>query len=390
VCIVTETYPPEINGVALTLARLADGLRRRGTRVSVVCPRQPTWIGGKDDAAIDRDVMRVPGVALPGYRQVRVGLPAFGALHANWISDRPDAVYVATEGPLGWSAVRAARRLQLPVFSGFHTNFPAYVRHYGAGLLAPLALAYLRRFHNRTRGTLAASPALREALAACGFENLRLLGRGVDGDRFAPCHRSAELRRAWGAGSDDLVALYVGRLAVEKNIPLAVEAHRAMARVGRMTRLVIVGDGPLRGDLERAGGDVIVCGMRSGADLGAHYASADVFLFPSETETFGNVTLEAMSSGLAVVAYDYAAARIHIVSGESGMLAPRGDARAFIAAATALAERPEHLPGMRRAARARVAALGWERVVDGFESFLAGVAVEGGDSLRDAVPAAAH
>ncbi len=126
------------------------------------------------------------------------------------------------------------------------------------------------------------------------------------------------------------MALYVGRLAPEKNVPLAVEAYRAMQRVQGAARFVIVGDGPLRGELERAHPDLVFCGMRTGADLAAHYASADVFLFPSETETFGNVTLEAMASGLVVVAYDYAAARIHIAHGESGVLVPRGDARAFV------------------------------------------------------------
>src|SRR5262249_48169803 len=291
------------------------------------------------------------GVALPSYREVRIGLPAGGTLGRAWANRRPDAVYVATEGPLGWSAVRTARRLRVPVWSGYHTRFPDYARHYGAGWLEPAAWGYLRWFHNRTRGTLVAGAALRDELVGAGFARVSVLGRGVDGERFSPARRSAARRARWGAGDSDLVALYVGRLAAEKNIPLAVEAYRAMRRVRGRTRLVVVGDGPLRSRLERAHPEVVFCGMRTGVDLAAHYASADVFLFPSETETFGNVTLEAMASGLAVVAYDYAAAGAHVVHGVSGVLAPRGDGRAYVEGAAALATRPDDLPALRRAAR---------------------------------------
>ena len=226
------------------------------------------------------------------------------------------------------------------MFSGFHTNFADYAGHYRLGWLAPVVLGYLRRLHNRTRGTLVASAELRRRLLGIGFNGVHVLGRGVDGELFDPARRSARLRATWGAGSTDLVALYVGRLAPEKNVPLAVEAYRAMQRVQSAARCVIVGDGPLRGELEKAHPDLVFCGMRTGTDLAAHYASADVFLFPSETETFGNVTLEAMASGLVVVAYDYAAARIHVAHGESGALVPRGDARAFVEGAAALARRP--------------------------------------------------
>jgi glycosyltransferase involved in cell wall biosynthesis len=256
------------------------------------------------------------------------------------------------------------------VFSGFHTNFADYAGHYGLGWLAPVVQRYLRQLHNRTRGTLVASPELRRRLLGVGFNGV--LGRGVDGELFDPARRSARLRATWGAGSKDLVALYVGRLAPEKNVPLAVEAYRAMQRVQSGARCVIVGDGPLRGELEKAHSDLVFCGMRTDTDLAAHYASADVFLFPSETETFGNVTLEAMASGLVVVAYDYAAARIHVAHGESGTLVPRGDAHAFVEGAAALARGPECLSAMRRCARAHAASVDWPSVVAVFEALLTG------------------
>jgi glycosyltransferase involved in cell wall biosynthesis len=360
-CVVTETYPPEINGVALTLERLVRGLSAGGHAVSVVRPRQ-----GEADRA-DAESTLVRGLPLPGYKEVRIGLPAGRALRARWTACRPDVVYVATEGPLGWSAARAARGLGIPAFSGFHTNFHVYARHYGAGWFQALALGYLRRFHNGTAGTLVASGELRDELRRRGFENLTVIGRGVDGQLFNPARRSRALRRGWGASDEDLVVLHVGRLAPEKNVPLAIQAYRAMQPTGARA-LVVVGDGPMRAALEAAHRDVRFCGMRTGEDLATHYASADAFLFPSESETFGNVTLEAMASGLALVAYDYAAARVHVRHGDSGMLAPLGASQAFVEHAVALAQSPDTVLRLRRRARAHALAVDWQRVVDRFES----------------------
>jgi glycosyltransferase involved in cell wall biosynthesis len=362
--VVTETYPPEINGVALTLARLVNGLRAHGHVVSVVRPHQGA---AEAPGAPDPEVTFVRGVSLPCYGGVRIGVPAGGVLRHCWTMRRPDVVYVATEGPLGWSAVQAARGLGLPVLSGFHTNFHGYARHYRARWLGPLIFRYLRRFHNRTLGTLVASADLRQQLQAAGFRNLSVLGRGVDSQLFTPERRSAALREAWGVSEGDLVTLYVGRIAPEKNVPVAIEAYRGMQRISRSVRFVIVGDGPLRAALHDAHSDLRFCGAQTGEALAVHYASADVFLFPSETETFGNVTLEAMASGLVVVAYDYAAARMHISHGQTGVLVPRGASGAFVEAAVALARSPQSLRAMGRRARAYVAGLDWRDVVEQFE-----------------------
>jgi len=368
ISIVTETYPPEINGVALTLAQLVRGLRLQGHAVSVVCPRQKSFDVPR--CGYDPRVTLVPGLPLPGYRGLRVGLPAGRMLRRCWTEHHPDVVYVATEGPLGWSAVSTARLLGIPVFSGFHTNFHNYSRYYHMGWLRFLILRYLHRFHRRTVGTIVASVDLRERLQAMGLKNVRVLGRGVDSQLFTPERRSAALRRRWGASDDDLVVLYVGRVAPEKNLGLAIESYHAMKRLNHSVKLVIVGDGPLRAALQQKYPALIFCGVHTGRDLAEHYASADVFLFPSETETFGNVTLEAMASGLAVVAYDYAAARMHITDGKTGVLVPYGDARQFVAAACRLADTLHSLVKMRRCARAHAAALDWQGVVDRFAEVL--------------------
>jgi glycosyltransferase involved in cell wall biosynthesis len=318
----------------------------------------------------DGDVTLVRGLAMPGYTAVRLGLPAGPLLRERWRRRRPDAVYVATEGPLGWSALRAARRFGLPVLAGFHTNFHRYTRHYHIGWAEPLVERYLRWFHNRATGTVVATAGLRDRLDARGFRAVSVLARGVDRHLFDPARRSASLRRSWGVSEGDLVALCVGRVAAEKNVGLAITAYRAMRHAHPQCRLVIVGDGPLRRRLERAHPELFFTGMLTGESLAAHFASADLFLFPSETETFGNVTLEALASGLAVVAYDYAAAREHVRPGRTGLLAPHGDGDAFVAAAVTLARAPGHVRAMRRAISESVTHLGWDRVVERFEGQL--------------------
>ena len=373
ISVVTETYRPEINGVALTLGRLVDGLRDLGHLVTVVRPRwhkaEPRW-REQDDAGAHPGVTVVPGIPIPGAHGVQFGMPSAGRLRRLWQRERPDVVYVATEGPLGWCAVRVANQAGIPVFSGFHTNFHSYSVHYRFGWLRTAILHYLAYFHARARGTIVASLDLADRLRELGLEHISVLGRGVDNRLFNPTRRCAALRRAWGAGEDDLVAMSVGRIAPEKNLDLAVKAFRAMKIVSPSARLVMVGDGPSRASLQKQHPDVMFAGVQTGDQLAGHYASADVFLFPSETDTFGNVTLEAMASGLAVVAYDYAAAHQHISHGETGLLAPLGDAQAFIEAAASAARETGRARAIGLRARTSVSALDWPSVVERFLTIL--------------------
>jgi glycosyltransferase involved in cell wall biosynthesis len=373
ICVITETYPPEVNGVAFTLAHLVDGLAARGHAVSVVRPRQRA--SDHPDCRGGANVTLVPSLPFPWYKELQVGIPAGELLRSRWRRHRPDAVYVATQGPLGWSAVRVARRLEIPVYSGFHTNFHSYSKYYGGGWLQPVIVRYLRHFHNRTHGTLVPSIDLRDRLRAIGFKNVQMLDRGVDSQLFAPERRCPKLRYSWGVSDTGLAVLYVGRVAPKKNLRLAVAAYRAMQRHSKSVKFVIVGDGPFRTTLQREHPDLIFCGVHTGEDLARHYASADVFLFPSETETFGNVTLEAMASGLAVVAYDYAAARMHVTDGETGVLVPCGASQAFVDAAANLARAPQSLHKMRWQARAYARSIDWPHVVEKFETLLAGAPV---------------
>lgn len=348
VAIVTETYPPEVNGVALTIERLERGLDEAGHRVSLIRPRQR-----EDAASAGRSAeLLVGGAPIPRYPELRFGFPAGRRLRSRWQQDRPDAVYVATEGPLGWSALGTARRLGIPVAAGFHTRFDDYMRRYGFPALAPLALGWMRRFHNRAQGTLVPTAELAQYLASEGFQRLHLLGRAVDCAVFDPARRDPALRAHWGMQEGALAVVHVGRLAAEKNLQLLVRSFRAIQQRQPDARLVLVGDGPERARLQAAHPDFVFAGVHRGAALGRLVASADLFLFPSLSETFGNVTLEAMASGLPLLAFDYGAAREVVRHAENGWLVAREDAEGFVAGALQLAADADLRRRLGRAARA--------------------------------------
>jgi glycosyltransferase involved in cell wall biosynthesis len=375
IAIVTETYPPEVNGVAMTIGRIVAGLQNRQHQVQLVRPRQ-----SRADSPASRhnfeEVLKA-GVPIPRYDALKMGLPAKQALVRLWSVKRPDIVHIVTEGPLGWSALAAAHKLKLPVSTDFHTNFHTYSKHYGIGWLKRPIAAYLRKFHNRALCTMVPTDGMRRDLEELGMKNLRVVSRGVDTGLFAPARRSSQLRGSWGAGSDDVVALYVGRIAPEKNLPLVLSAAEAMRAVNPRLRLVLVGDGPDRAALQARHPAHVFAGMRTGEDLAAHYASGDVFLFPSTTETYGNVTMEGLASGLAVIAYDYAAAHKHIRNDVNGLLAKFDDAEAFVRLAAGLASDCERIKRLGAAARKVTEKLDWSWIVGEFESALLELAANG-------------
>jgi glycosyltransferase involved in cell wall biosynthesis len=373
VTFVTDTYAPQPNGVATTLHRLVKGLRELGHTVDVIRPAV---------LECEEEGLGVPSISLPGYRQVRVGLPKRLRLQARWSHVRPDVIYVATETPLGASAITAARNLKIPVGSGFHTNFQQYMAHYQLPLLERATISYLRRVHNRSDCTFVPSHETIEQLDGQGFENLQLLPKGVDTRLFHPKKRDVLLRAKWGARPSSLVGLYVGRIAAEKNLDLIVRTFTEISARIPDFKGVFVGDGPKLEDLKKQHPQFVYAGVQYGEDLASHYASADLFIFPSTTETFGNVTLEAMASGLAVLAYDYAAARQHIVDGVNGYVAPFDDEVAFLQKAMVLAV-DKALPSIREQARHRARKVRWKKVVKRFQKQLVEMIERGGRDIEE-------
>ncbi len=363
--IVTETFPPEVNGVAMTLKRIASGMIARGHDVGIVRPRQ-----GREDRSGVFDALRhsvTRGFPIPGYSGLRFGWPSKGRLLREWGEFRPDLIHVATEGPLGWSAIQAARALDIPVVSSYHTKFSSYSGHYNIGLFRRQIGRYLRLVHNRTSATFAPSADSMKELYDEGYRNLYLLERGVDTELFSPTKRNDALRLEWDCAPADPVALYVGRLAKEKNLDLLIEAYRRMKRVLPRLHLVVVGDGPERERLERLHPQIEFAGTQRDEALARHYASADFFLFPSETETFGNVLLEALSSGLYTLSFDYAAASRFVRSGVNGRTVSLGDRMAFLDTASEIATLRSDWEATRRSARESVLGYSWNSIVAQYE-----------------------
>jgi glycosyltransferase involved in cell wall biosynthesis len=251
-------------------------------------------------------------------------------------------------------------------------------------------MAYLRRFHNATGCTMVPTPALHGELESSGFRNLTVVSRGVDVRRFDPSRRSDALRAQWNAGPDDLVVGHVGRLAPEKNLGALVAAFEKIRAGNPRAKLVFVGDGPMRNELRACCPDAVFAGQRTGDDLAIHYASADLFLFPSVTETFGNVTTEAMASGLAVVAFDYAAAARLIRDGENGALVPLADTAAFVSRAASVAADLPRCRALGVQARISAKTLDWDGIVVQFEGVLASVMRESATRLDYAFASARH
>lgn len=412
IAIVTETYLPEVNGVTRSLDRMVTGIRQKGHDVSVFRPVQESdganavtvavdslsglgydtwelkrglrWIGQKLKNLGRRVRKQQPaqeggqlthhlsaGLRMPFYREVQVGLASPHFFRARFKKERPDLVHIVTEGPLGFNALLAARSCGIPVISDYRTHFDQYFHYYGMATLGKWVSWYLRTFHNLTRQTLVPTQSMKQELTEKGFKRVSVISRGVDTDMYSPAHRCGELRNRYGIGDDDLVVLYAGRLAPEKNIDLAIKSFREMKRVREDARMILVGDGPERARLEREHPDLIFTGFLSGDNLSAHYASSDVFLFPSLTDTFGNVVTEAAASGLAVVSYDRGAARELLEHGYNAWIAREESDGSFLEASRDLAElsrkSPQALINLRRNARELATSVSWDSVVSRLE-----------------------
>ena len=368
IAVVTETWPPEVNGVAMTLAKLVQGLSHRNHDVQLIRPRQTKTDSPLNDASLEEVLMR--GMPIPRYPELKLGLPSKKTLVKTWTLRRPDVVHIATEGPLGWSALQAAKVLKLPVTSDFRTNFQSYSKHYGVGWLRKPIVAYLRKFHNATACTMVPTRELMRTLKENGFNNLKVVSRGVDTKLFNLSKRDHRLREAWGATENTKVLISVGRLVPEKNLDQVLKTYEALKLTGQSFKLVMAGDGPLKEQFQQRYPDIIFPGMLSQAHLATYYASADLFVFPSLTETFGNVTLEALASGIPVLAFDCAAARDWVQPGINGWLVAENNPEGFSAQAVSIFSSKGLLEKITVSTRQQVVHLDWDQIAEQVESVL--------------------
>ena len=368
VAVVTETWPPEVNGVAVTLAKLVQGLSHRNHDVQLIRPRQTKADAGVNDSNLEEVLMR--GMPIPRYPELKLGLPSKKTLIKTWTLRRPDVVHIATEGPLGWSALQAAKVLKLPVTSDFRTNFQSYSKHYGVGWLRKPIVAYLRKFHNATACTMVPTQELKRTLSENGFLNLKVVSRGVDTSLFNVSKRDPNLRLQWGANEQTKVIISVGRMAPEKNLEQVLKTFEALRFMGEQLKLVMVGDGPLREQFQSRYPEIIFPGMLNQTELAKYYASSDLFVFPSQTETFGNVTLEALASGIPVLAFDCAAARDWVQTGANGWLVAENNLEGFAAQAVAIFKSPSLLTQVTQSTRQQMVHLDWDQIAEQVESVL--------------------
>lgn len=369
IAIVTETWSPEINGVAHSLLQLCKGLQKQGHKILLIRPEQQYSC----HLFKPHTECLVKAYRIPKYGNLQFGSPQFLKVHQAIENFVPDVVHIVTEGPLGLAAQQVAKFQNTPISSGFHSSFQEFGRFFDLAFLVKPLQNYLKWFHNNTALTCVPSQGTAHALNQWGVTcRLAVVGRGVDPDTFSPKWRSPDLRYAWGVSQDTRVMLYVGRLSPEKEIDVLIKTYFVLRQIRQQdVRLIIVGDGPERACLEQLNqdGSIIFTGSLSGEKLSAAYASADVFCFASQVETFGNVVLEAMASGLPVIAYDYACANLHIEHGQTGWLSELGQPQDLI---RQMLELPDaaRLQHMGQQARKKAEEVGWQHPVQQFEQAL--------------------
>jgi glycosyltransferase involved in cell wall biosynthesis len=367
----TDTYPPQLNGVSRTLERLVRAVSARGGSARVYTT---TDQGVAIDAPSEAGVWRRPSVPFWAYPQLRMAAPVLGRAYQDLRRWQPTLIHAATPFGMGLTGRSCARALGVPLVTSYHTSFSEYAKFYRLGILSRPGWAFIRWFHNSGARTYVPTQSVLEALREIGLARLAVWGRGVDAARFAPTHRTGSWRSRLGADDDTVVVAYVGRLAAEKGLNTALSAmhrlaHRAPGSTDRARpRIVfaVAGDGPYAVHCRRAAPPPPAShfvGRLEGRALSEFYASADLFVFPSSTDTFGNVLLEAMASGVAIIGADAGPTR-EILAGGGGITFPQGDSDALTAAIETLADDPIRRAAIARAGRDCAATCTWDGVFD--------------------------
>ncbi|HEX8905267.1 MAG TPA: glycosyltransferase family 1 protein [Longimicrobiaceae bacterium] len=355
---VTESLLPHVDGVSRTLAQLFGFLERQpDVDFRVFSPFVPgpevSWAGR---------VVPVPNVPVPFRPDYRVSTPIGHKISARLDAWGPDLIHVVSPTFVAFRATKYGQRRGIPLVSSFHTHFVSYFRFYHLGALEGFGWHLMRKFYGRCEVVYAPSRGIIRELAAHGIANTELWSRGIDLARYSPRFRDPELRASVGADEETPLLLMVSRLVKEKDLADLVQAHAILRERGARYRLVLVGDGPMRGELEEALPDAFFAGHQTGEALARWYASGDVFVFPSTTETFGNVILEAQASGLPAVVVDRGGPPDLVEPGETGLIARANDPADLADRVQSLLEDPAARKRMGCRGREAAAAHDWEAI----------------------------
>ena len=361
VALFTGNYNYIKDGVALTLNRLVAFLERRGVPVLVFAPVAET-------PAFESvgELVPVPSFAIPTRKEYRIatGLPA--AQRKRLEAFRPTLFHIAVPDILGYQALKLAERWNVPVVASYHTRYDTYLRFYGLGLFEKLGQRYMRNFYNRVRRVYPPSESMAEIIRQDGqSQHVEVWARGVDSELFSPDKRDMTWRRSLGIADDEVAISFAGRLVKEKNVAIYMRVMNAIAAKGLKVKPLVIGDGPEMATMKSGLRNGVFAGFLHGEALARAYASSDIFFFPSESETFGNVTLEAMASGLPAVNAIASGSNSLVTEGETGYLVNARDEQGLAARLETLVRDESLRRTMGEAARQRALTFSWDHILSG-------------------------
>jgi glycosyltransferase involved in cell wall biosynthesis len=369
IALISDTFYPELNGVANSLYQIATTLSLDPSHSVHILTSSSVQRPEHHYTLQHLHITTCKAFSIPFYPEVRISL-CFPSQVQSWLTQHQiEAIYIATESVLGFASINAAQKLNLKIVTGFHTNFHAYTRDYRLPWLQQLAQKYLYYFHKNSHHILTPSAEQVALLQQWGLAKATLLERGINQTLFSPEHRDIQWRHSNQIPEDALIVLYVGRLAPEKNLSLYFSTLKLIQEQHPNALGVLVGSGPIEHSLKEQHPNCLFLGPKRDIELARVYANADLFLFPSLSETFGNVILESMASGTVVMSYNYAAAKKFIQSQHNGFTAIYNDPQDFQKIAL-IAAQSTHSPAIRQAARESISHLSWSSISQEFIRFL--------------------
>ena len=384
----TDTFAPEVNGVAATLAKLSSYLEKRGIKHIFFAPEYGTGGRQDEDGAFSEigAVYRFPGLKFNVSPNSRLAFPIPIPIFNICDEFAPDTIHVTTEFGIGHAGLIYASVRKLPLVMSYHTDYCNYLKYHHLTPLGPIAELFFKQFYSYSDRTMVPSKYTMEQLSTKGYNNLRIWSRGIDAGRFNPAYRSGRVREALGIG-DRFAFLYVGRLSSEKGLDTLMHA------IGRINEscpgeavFIITGEGPYEEKIRKAGfSNVILTGFKRGRELSEIYASCDCFAFPSATETFGNTGLEAMASGLAVAGISSGGVTDYLVHGGNGLLSPNGDKDGFAYNLMIIMKNKELRRRLSSNALATAVSRDWDRVYDSLIAEHEAVVAEKANSIMKRV-----